>query len=562
MHPIDKELKLMLSGDFDKAWEISQSLEELGPEGIPNDGKKENDLWMRHSFNRGWFLLQQGDYQTGCQLLENGRYLNVYGGGFLKTAAPIWNPEEHPTEGKTVILSLEGGFGDEIIHARYATHLKNKGFSKVYIAAAPELLSVFKRIEGVDGVIQRNEAHTVAHDYWVPGFSAGWVCGNNFDTIWNGPYIQPNPESLMVWKEFINTDKKFKVGIRWAGNPKFEHQQFRLFPSQYLTTLNRYSDIQFYSFQRDDNVVSLPSDIVDLQHILISWEDTLAALAQMDLVITSCTSIAHAAAAMGIPTWVITPILPYHTWAWNAPESNTSPYYGSVKLYRQKKPKEWKETFDLLYSDLEKHFNLLPQESIEVNESKIKLNLGCGFQKLDGFVNVDISDFVKPDIKMDLMQFPWDFADNSVDHIVAKDILEHVGTTPEDFINVIKEMYRVSADGAAWEVQFPHHRSDLAYDDPTHIRRLTQTTFKLFDQKRAMELIEKNQADSPLSIEYGVDIEVCEVKHDFTPHWVEKINKKEITEEELTFNLNTLSNVAMSVIMLIQVHKPGRYKYK
>jgi hypothetical protein len=167
-------------------------------------------------------------------------------------------------------------------------------------------------------------------------------------------------------------------------------------------------------------------------------------------------------------------------------ESNTSPYYGSVKLYRQQKAKEWKGTFDLLYNDLESYFQLTTQESPKIDEAKIKLNLGCGNLKLDGFVNADISDCVNPDIKMDLMKFPWNFADNSVDHIVAKDILEHVGTTPEDFINVIKEMYRVSTDGAAWEVQFPHHRSDTAYDDPTHVRRLTQTTFKLFDQKERL----------------------------------------------------------------------------
>lgn len=133
MHPIDKELKCMLSGDFEKAWEISQHLENLGPEKIPPNADGNNDIWMRHCFNRGWFLLQQGDYQGGCRLLENGRYLNVYGSGLLRTAAPLWNPEEHETNGKTIIISLEGGFGDEIIHVRYASHLKKKMVLKKYI---------------------------------------------------------------------------------------------------------------------------------------------------------------------------------------------------------------------------------------------------------------------------------------------------------------------------------------------------------------------------------------------------------------------------------------------
>jgi hypothetical protein len=295
---------------------------------------------------------------------------------------------------------------------------------------------------------------------------------------------------------------------------------------------------------------------------LISWEDTLAALSKMDLIITSCTSIAHAAAAMGKPTWVITPILPYHTWAWGAPESCVSPYYGSVKLYRQQKAKEWNQTFDMLYEDLEQHFQLESTAKPEISERKIKINLGCGGQALPGFVNIDVSDISQANLKHDLMNFPWPFEDSSVDHIVAKDILEHVGTTPMDFINVLKEMYRVSSNGAAWEVQFPHHRCDIAVDDPTHVRLLTQTTFKLFDQKRSMQLLELKQAESPLALEHDIDIEVCDVKHEWNNYYTDKVRNKEMTEDELYVNLNTMYNVAQSVIMLIQTHKPGRAKFK
>lgn len=562
MHPIDEELKLMLEGQFDQAWVISERLESQGPDNLSDPhGNENSDMWTRHCFNRGWFLLQQGHYQEGCQLLENGRYLNVYGSGFLRTDAPLWNPKEHDPQGKTIILSLEGGLGDEIIHARFGPGFKDRGFEKVYIAASPELKSVFARLPGVDGVIQRDQAHTVSHDYWLPGFSAGWVLGNDFSSITRDSYLSVTPQSAEVWQSFIKSDK-IKVGIRWAGNPKFEHQQFRLFPPEFLTKLNRYSELQIYSFQRDHNTVELDSDIVDLQHFLISWEDTLAALDKMDLIITSCTSIAHAAAALGKPTWVVVPILPYHTWAWQAPHSTTSPYYSTVRLYRQQKPKEWTDTFQQLYRDLEQHFHLNNVEAPTILDRKLKLNLGSGFQKLQGFVNIDVSDMSDCDLKHDLMSFPWPFPDNSVDHIVAKDILEHLGNNGEDFINVMKEMYRVSVNGAAWEVQFPHHRSDIAYDDPTHIRRLTQTTFRLFDQKRALELKARNQAESPLALIHDIDIEVADVQHDWATYWREQVDSKAITEKELYFALNTHSNVAHSVIMLIVVHKPGRQHIK
>ena len=112
-----------------------------------------------------------------------------------------------------------------------------------------------------------------------------------------------------IWKNIINSEKP-KVGIRWSGSPLFEHQQFRIFPPEPLIDLYKYSDVQLYSLQRDTDTRELPEEIIDLQHIIISWEDTTAAIENMDLVITSCTSIAHLSAAMGKPTWVIVPLLP------------------------------------------------------------------------------------------------------------------------------------------------------------------------------------------------------------------------------------------------------------
>lgn len=559
-HDIDIELKLMMEGKHVEARAISDKLEQLGPEKIPdNQGNFGNpDIWFRHCFNRGWFILQDGDYQKGCQLLESGRFVNAYGSPPLKTNAPIFNPKEHTIEGKSIIISLEGGFGDEIIHARFATSFKKLGASKVYLAAAPELVSVLSRIEGCDGVILRNQSHLVAHDYWVPGFSSGWIAGHTFQDFPSHPYLTTNPDSFQVWNSFLKSDKK-KIGIRWAGNPKFEHQQYRRFPAKFLTELAKYEDVQVYSFQRDQNIISLPPEITDLQHLLISWEDTLAALAQMDLVITSCTSIAHAAAALGKPTWVLVPILPYHVWTFGAPYSTTSPYYDTATVYRQEHPKNWNPTFQKLYADFEHQFNLPHLEHPSHDREPKKLNLGCGFLKLDGYVNVDRSDIVKPDQTVDLNQLPWPFEDEEFQHVVAKDILEHLGTKDVSFIDVVKELYRVSENGAVWEVEIPHHRCDHAYDDPTHRNVITPSTFKLFSQKHLMEGLRQNRSDSLIGFDCGVDLDVCEVQYVYTKPWLEMVRNKQITEEQLEFALHTQNNVAESVRMLIQVHKPCRY---
>ena len=559
MHEIDAQLRLQLVGKHKEARELSDKLERIGPDKIvdPN-GKNTQDIWFRHCFNRGWFMIQDGKYQEGCKLLEHGRYLNVYGSPPLRTNAPIFNPEENSIKGKSIIVSLEGGFGDEIIHARFATEYKKQGAKAVYLAAAPELVSVLSRIEGVDKVILRNQADTVEHDYWVPGFSAGWVAGLEFDNFPSDPYLTPIPTSVEVWKSIINSDK-IKVGIRWSGNPKFEHQQFRRFPVEFLTNLANQKELQLYSFQRDHNTVPLPDNIIDLQHLLLSWEDTLAAIQNVDIMITSCTSVAHLAAALGKETWVIVPILPYHTWTPGAPESSTTPYYKTVKIYRQKEAGLWNSTFQELYKDLQNKFNLERIDLPSADKPEKKLNLGCGLNKYPGCINVDKSPLVNPDEIVDLDVLPWKWKDDEVNHIVAKDILEHLGDKPDDIIKYIKEMYRVSQNGAIWEIIVPHWRCDVALDDPTHKRVITLGTFNMFDKKRIFECVQKKQSESLIAFEEDIDIEICDSDFVYTYPYEQKIKNGTITRDQLVFDLNHLNNVAISTKLLIQVFKPGRY---
>ena len=115
MHKIDQQLNLMIRGRFQDGWKLSEKMHEENPED------------MRHLFNRGWFLINQGDLQQGFQCLESGRFLNVYGSGKIKTTKPIWNPSQHSMQGKTVILSMECGFGDQIIYSRFASEVKKLG---------------------------------------------------------------------------------------------------------------------------------------------------------------------------------------------------------------------------------------------------------------------------------------------------------------------------------------------------------------------------------------------------------------------------------------------------
>jgi len=339
MHLIDQQLNLMIRGRFDEAWKIAQELETI----MPDD--------RRAKFNRGWFLINQGNWQEGFQCLEYGRSLNVYGSPKLVTQKPIWDGTD--LTNKTVIINLEGGYGDNIIQSRFATEIWRRG-GKCILCCDKSTHSLFLRIPGVSQCITFSQVSSTHHDYWIPGFSCSWIFGHTVDTIPNDPYIFAKQESVEIWKNLISSSKP-KIGIRWSGNPKFEHQQFRIFPPEMLINIHKeFPHCQWYSLQRDNDLRELPDTITDLNHTLISWEDTAACIENLDLVISSCTSIAHLAAAMGKPTWVIVPILPYHVWAYG---DKHSPWYTeNTIVFRQKKFSKWEDTFDQVKSELATKF--------------------------------------------------------------------------------------------------------------------------------------------------------------------------------------------------------------
>jgi predicted SAM-dependent methyltransferase len=188
-----------------------------------------------------------------------------------------------------------------------------------------------------------------------------------------------------------------------------------------------------------------------------------------------------------------------------------------------------------------------------------KLNMGCGFKKLNDHWNVDVEAKCNPDEVLDFEKTPWPYEDNFFEKITADNILEHIGQDPKVFTNVIKEMYRVSADQAEWFINVPHHRCDLFWDDYTHVRVLTAKTFKMFDQKVNFESIEKKLSDSTFGLYHDVDLEVYDVTYNMVNYWLQQQQDGMLAPKQMDINLNTMANVAESVNIFIRVHKPGRF---
>jgi hypothetical protein len=178
--------------------------------------------------------------------------------------------------------------------------------------------------------------------------SAAHILGYDSNNFPNKSYMTAKPKKL------YSKDNTLKVGIRWAGNPEFEHQQHRRFDPQPLIDLHEVEGVTLYSLQRDEDLVDgLP--FADLRDQMKTWEDTASIIAGLDLVITSCTSIAHLAGALGKETWVIVPVLPYYVWA---KPGNKSVWYDSVTVFRQEKYNEWDAPLNAIRQSLEQRLSI------------------------------------------------------------------------------------------------------------------------------------------------------------------------------------------------------------
>jgi hypothetical protein len=322
IHDLDMQLAAGLMGDFKEGLRLANKIEQEEP-------------WNnRAAFNRGWYKMYEGKLLEGEKLLFRGRLEKVFGNEPPRSPMPMWDGKSKGT----VLLNLEGGLGDQIHGVRYARDIA-KIAGEVIVACSGSLATLFRDIEGVVAVCQTDATYGIVHDFWAPSMSTIQLLGHEYKDISGKPYINRPP---------VEPHKGLRIGLRWQGNPQFEHEQHRLFPAAKLFDALGDVDAEFISLQRDEGSQYKPYWVKDVP--LGHWEETRMALASCDLVITSCTSVAHLSGSLGIPTWIVVPVLPYYLWA---PPGNTTVWYDSVKLYRQEVFGDWSAPFDQIKNDLQ-----------------------------------------------------------------------------------------------------------------------------------------------------------------------------------------------------------------
>ena len=186
-------------------------------------------------------------------------------------------------------------------------------------------------------------------------------------------------------------------------------------------------------------------------------------------------------------------------------------------------------------------------------ETEIKLNLGCGVQLKEGFVNVD--KYGDPDLRHVLEVFPWPWPDSCVREIEMNHVLEHLGRDTDVYLNIIKELYRVSKDQALIHITVPHPRHDDFLNDPTHVRPITPDGLGLFSKKNNEEWIKGGNANTPLGVFLNVDFEVTHIHVTPDPIWIKLLADGKKSEAEFASATKNHNNVIKQYRITVKVVK-------
>lgn len=284
------------------------------------------DIDRRIKFNLGTYNLRKGNFKEGLKgFLLDGRELDIWK-SYKLPKDKNWTGGAEP--GKTILVCAEGGIGDEIISVRFLKHLKDLGMNPIWFTTRKDLANIFNR----------NNFQTIQSlkDYkqdwlWCYGMPAPCYIDVSEDDLWYGPYLKP-----LRKKEKL--PGKLKIGLKCSGNAKYDQDLHRTIPfKETIDCLPK--DATIYSFHIDEDIDDPRA--ISLKDKIKTWDDTLDYLDQMDILVSSCTSLPHAAGAIGKKTIVIVPVLTYYTWAYPTP--HTKWYSENTTILRQTEYDNWND---------------------------------------------------------------------------------------------------------------------------------------------------------------------------------------------------------------------------
>ena len=296
--------------------------------------------------NLGHALLLTGDLQQGFQEYE-WRWRQP-GWSPRPFVQPLWDGS--PLNGKTILLHAEQGFGDTLQFIRYAALVRDRG-GRVVVECQPSLLRLLETVTGIDQLLAQGTA-LPAFDVHAPLLSLPRLLGTALETI-PAPVAYVSPPANHALRLEVPSRHRLKVGIAWTGNPNHKNNRDRSCALDQFQPLCQLPQVSFFSLQKDAPAADLQAlaalHIQDLSQALYDFADTAAAIAQLDLVITIDTAVAHLAGALGKPVWLLLSFAP--DWRWLL-ERDDSPWYPTMRLFRQQQRSDWQGVFERVTAEL------------------------------------------------------------------------------------------------------------------------------------------------------------------------------------------------------------------
>jgi Flp pilus assembly protein TadD len=305
-------------------------------------------------WNLATLMLAEGDFNRGWPKLE-WRW-RTGGQAPREFTKPIWGGDS--LQERTILLTAEQGLGDTIQFIRYATIVKSQG-ANVIVECPPPLLKLLATCPGIDQLIGQGIDRIPNFDVHLPLISLPGVLRTNLSNIpANVPYLFADSDLVKQWRDKLAHTQGFRVGICWRGQAGPPPYRRRHIPVEKFAALTEVSGVQLVSLQKGEDpsasataegklTIFNPGDDIDQANG--PFMDTAAIMKNLDLVITADTSIAHLAGALGVPVWVALPFAA--DWRWLRDRSD-SPWYPTMRLFRQPAPNDWTSVFKEIQSAL------------------------------------------------------------------------------------------------------------------------------------------------------------------------------------------------------------------
>jgi Tfp pilus assembly protein PilF len=293
-------------------------------------------------------LRLRGDYAQGWQ--EHESWVDSLTQGTGHGGLPKWQGD--PMPGGVLDVHSDAGLGDAIQFVRYLPMVKERFEGRIRLVCQPQLLRLFRQVQGVDELVPAPEEDGAGRppDRVISFHSLPWIFGTTVDSVpMPGGYLKADPDAVERWAAELASTPGLRVGLRWTGGLANPDLRRRSLPLADLAPLGAIGGVSLFSLQPEASGIEIERapagmKLRDFGDRIWEFGEMAALMSCLDLIITIDTVVAHIAGALSLPAWVLLPHVP--DWRWLPSRPDDTPWYDSLRLFRQPSPGDWRSVVE------------------------------------------------------------------------------------------------------------------------------------------------------------------------------------------------------------------------